>query len=391
MSFGDNNRRGDDEILRKDGGRGGGHITRKECQVQSTCFFQAASGRGEAESARQGRFGGGLFHGRGVRGANAKLTEETSDPPGDRRLFRRYRRRSRGSWLFLQLCEILLELRDGSTNGFFGSATGDGLGSDGGIERKAVQEIISEVCGNFAEIARRELHPRLVLLFGFAQNLPKKIVSLAKRHTAADEVVGGVSGEESRIGSGGTKAVFAELCLGESTSGHGEHVVDLVVSSEKCFLVFLEITLIAGWQTLQGNEKGEEGAGDASSFAAQEFPGIGVFLLGHEAAARRVFIGRNDIRKLLGGEEDKIFGEARKVGGNAGKSEKIIEGKITVAYGVEAIGRDARKAKIARDGVSINGKGAPRKSTRAHGTDVGGGSGALQARKVSRKSLSVSH
>ena len=38
--------------------------------------------------------------------------------------------------------------------------------------RKAVQEIISEVCGNFAEICRRELDPRLVLLFGFAQNLP---------------------------------------------------------------------------------------------------------------------------------------------------------------------------------------------------------------------------
>ncbi|HEX4542504.1 MAG TPA: hypothetical protein VH114_05005 [Candidatus Acidoferrum sp.] len=44
----------DNEILRKNGGGGGGHVTREDGEVEGASFFQAASGRGEAEAAREG-------------------------------------------------------------------------------------------------------------------------------------------------------------------------------------------------------------------------------------------------------------------------------------------------------------------------------------------------
>src|SRR5208282_2717033 len=111
-----------DKILSEYRGRGCRYVTGEQGQIERAGFLQAAGSRGETESARKRSFGGGLFHGRRVRRASAVLMEGTSDPPRGRKRFLQHRRRSRGSWLFLQLCEFLLELRDRSANGFWCSA-----------------------------------------------------------------------------------------------------------------------------------------------------------------------------------------------------------------------------------------------------------------------------
>src|SRR4029077_7707423 len=83
--FGNENRRSDHEILRKDSGGRRRHIARKNGEVQRAGFLQAASGRGEAKSARQGRFRKCVLYQRNIRVTSAALPEGTSDPPQPRR------------------------------------------------------------------------------------------------------------------------------------------------------------------------------------------------------------------------------------------------------------------------------------------------------------------
>src|SRR5208283_4678856 len=96
-------------------------------------------------------------------------------------------------------------------------------------------------------------------------------------------------------------------------------------------LVFLQIALITAGQAFKDGEQSEKRGNDAAGFAADEFPGIGIFLLRHEAAAGGKFVGENDIGKRLGSEDDEVFREAGKMGGDGGQSKEVIERKIAVA------------------------------------------------------------
>ena len=90
--------------------------------------------------------------------------------------------------------------------------------------------------------------------------------------------------------------------------------------------------------------------------------------------------GRIDVGKFLRGEQHKIFRQSRKVRGDAGKREKIIESKIAIADGVQAVGGDAGKSEIVSQGVAIDRKGTAGQSARTHGAGVGGNGSVLQTR-----------
>src|SRR5947209_18198842 len=85
MLLGNQNGCGNDEILREDCCGRGRHVARKNGEVERAGFLQAAGGRGEAESEREGGFGEGVLHQRDIRVTSASLPEGTSDPPQPRR------------------------------------------------------------------------------------------------------------------------------------------------------------------------------------------------------------------------------------------------------------------------------------------------------------------
>ena len=118
-----------------------------------------------------------------------------------------------------------------------------------------------------------------------------------------------------------------------------KHVFHLIVRREERFLIFLQVALITGGQTFQGGEQAEQCGGDAAGFPAQQFPRVRIFLLRHKAAAGGIFVRENQVREFLRSEEDKIFGEARKVRGDASQREKIVERKVAVAHRVQAVGQ----------------------------------------------------
>ena len=57
----------------------------------------------------------------------------------------------------------------------------------------------------------------------------------------AYQIVGGIGGEQRGVGCDSPQAIFAEFYGGEGAGSDVEHGKNLVVSGEKCFLIFLEI------------------------------------------------------------------------------------------------------------------------------------------------------
>src|SRR5208282_4243188 len=153
----------------------------------------------------------------------------------------------------------------------------------------------------------------------------------------------------------------------------------------------LEIALITGGETLQRGEEGKEGARDATGLAAQKLPGIRILFLRHEAAAGGKLVGENGVGKFLRSKENEILGEAREMRGDSGECKEVVERKIAIADGIQAVGGDARETKIAGDGLAIDGERTTCKGAGSHGANVGACGGMLQTREVARKSLRVRH
>ena len=140
---------------------------------------------------------------------------------------------------------------------------------------------------------------------------------------------------------------------------------------EERFFVLLQIALVARRQAFAGGEKREERAVDAAGFAADQFPGVGIFLLRHQAAAGGVFVRQFDEAEFGRSEKDHVFGEAREMHGERRESEKKFEREVAVADGVKAIRRDARKSQIARQRFAIERKRAAGQRARAERADIG--------------------
>ena len=72
-----------------------------------------------------------------------------------------------------------------------------------------------------------------------------------------------------------------------------------------------------------------------------------------------------------------------------GQSENIIERKVAVADGIEAVHRNARKTQFARDGVAIDGKRISRERAGAHRTRVSACSSVLESSDVTTERFGV--
>ena len=129
---------------------------------------------------------------------------------------------------------------------------------------------------------------------------------------------------------------------------------------EQRFFVLLQIALITRRQALAGGEKRDKRAVDAARLAANQFPGVGIFLLRHQAAAGGIFVRQFEKAELGRREQNHVFGQAREMHGQRRKREKIFEREIAVADGVEAVGGDARKTQIARQRLAVERKSAAR-------------------------------
>src|SRR5689334_5956411 len=113
-----------------------------------------------------------------------------------------------------------------------------------------------------------------------------------------DQVIGSVRCKQRWIRSSSAKPVRAKLRGHQSALCDPNHVFHLIVSAKERLLVLLQITLVTGWQSLQRGKEAEECRSDPSALAAQKFPRVRIFLLRHQAAARGIFVGKDDVREF---------------------------------------------------------------------------------------------
>ena len=90
---------------------------------------------------------------------------------------------------------------------------------------------------------------------------------------------------------------------GEDLEG-GQEGVDGV---EEAFLVLLKVAVVGKGEALEGGQDGHKVPVDTAGLAASDFGEVGVSLLGHDAAAGGVLLGKGDEAEFLGGPEDEFF------------------------------------------------------------------------------------
>src|SRR5467141_2632351 len=387
--LGNENGCGNHEILRENGGGRGRSVARKNREIERAGFLQAAGGRGEAKPSRQRSFRKCVLYQRDVRMTSATLPEGTSDPP------QRQRGRIGVSLLGLRswlgscfggfLVETCFQIGNGGAHVFGRGAAVNFFRRERGVNAEALREIGFKRRRDFFQSFERKSRPRNILFLGFTQHFADDVVRLAEGNAFLHEIVRGFGGKQGGIGRRSFQSVSVELRGSNSARRNREHVRNLIVRSEEGFFVFLEVTLITRRQSFQRREQTEQSAGDAAGLAANQFPSVGIFLLGHEAAAGGVFVGKNDVRKFLRRENYEVFRKARKMCGDSAEREKIIEHKVAVADGVETVRGDACKSKLARNRVAINRERISRERARTHRRRVGAGRRVFQARDIARE------
>src|SRR5882762_8798079 len=387
--LGNENGCGNDEILREHGGGRGRGVARKNREIERAGFLQAARGRGKAEPARQGCFRKCVLYQRNVRVASAPLPEGTSDPP----------QRQRGrivvsllglhSWLGSCfggfLVETCFQIGNGGAHVFGRGAAVNFFRRERGVNAEALREIGFKGRRDLFQSFERKSRPRNILFLGLAQHFADDVVRLAEGNAFVHEIVRGFGGKQGGIGRRNFQSVSVELRGSDSARRNREHVRDLIVRGEEGFFVFLEVALVTGGQALQCCEKTKQRTGDAAGLAADQFPGVGIFLLGHEAAAGGVFVGKNYVRKFLRRKNHEVFRESRKMRRDPRERKKIIEREVAIADGVETVRGHAGKSKLARNRVAINRERISRERARTHRTRVRAGRRVFQACDIARE------
>lgn len=214
-------------------------------------------------------------------------------------------------------------------------------------------------------------------------------MSFAEGNALGDEIIGGLGGEKRGIGCGAAETRLFELSCGDGASGNTRHRESLIMGVEERLFVLLQIALIARGKALQRDEQREERGRDAAGFPADQFPGIGIFFLRHQAAAGGIFVGQDEETETRRGEEDHVLGEAREMAREDGESEKIIESEIAATDGIQAIARDAGEAKIRGEGAAVHRKRATGKRAGAERAGVGGMGREGEAIEVVKKGFGV--
>src|SRR5258708_25323417 len=86
------------------------------------------------------------------------------------------------------------------------------------------------------------------------------------------QVIRGFGGQQHGIGGSRAQTLGVEFGGGQRSSCHREHGRNLVVRAEQRFLVFLQVALLAAWQTLERGPQSEQRSSDAPAFSAPRVP-----------------------------------------------------------------------------------------------------------------------
>ena len=190
---------------------------------------------------------------------------------------------------------------------------------------------------------------------GGEDDLSDDFVGFAEGKLLAGEVVGQLGGIEVIALGGGVHAWGVELEFFDDGAGHSEAHLHGVDGIEEGFFVFLEVLVVAEREALEYGGKGHIAPHDTSHFAANEFHGVGIFLLGHDGRTGGDAVAHLHEAEFCRGVEDKVFGEAAEVHHEEVGCVEHIQHKVPVADGIHAVAGDAFKTELLGEELAIDG------------------------------------
>ena len=99
---------------------------------------------------------------------------------------------------------------------------------------------------------------------------------------------------------------------------------------------------------------------NAPALAPHQLGNIGIFLLGHQAAAGGAAIREADEAKLLAGPKDHLLAEAAQMHHHQAGRRTELDGKVAVTHRIEAVGIDVVEAQGRRRLTAIDRHRGPR-------------------------------
>ena len=205
----------------------------------------------------------------------------------------------------------------------------------------------------------------------------------------AGESFGEVGGHDPTFIGGVIGDGFVEDDSLGDADGHFEGIADLVGGLEEGFFVLLHVAVVGEREALHGEEQGIEGAEDPAGLASDEFEGVGVFLLRHEAGAGGDAVAQFEPAEFFRRVEDPIFRQAAEVDHGDGGRVEVVEGEVAVGGDVHRVIGDGGEAEVAGDGVTVMREAAAGEGSGAEGHDVGAAAGFGEALVVAGKHLEV--
>ena len=193
--------------------------------------------------------------------------------------------------------------------------------------------------------------------FGFRQRhqAAGDVVCFAERQVQpAHQPVGEVGGGGETRGGGELQRVALRGHVGDHAGHRGERQHHCVGGVENLLFILLHVFGIGQRQALHHGEQRHRGPQDPADFGAQQFGGVGVFLLRHDRGAGGPAVGQLHETELGGGPDHQFLGETRQVGGADRGGRQKFEREVAVGHAVKAVGGGAVEAQGARGHLAVN-------------------------------------
>src|ERR1044071_9572080 len=148
------------------------------------------------------------------------------------------------------------------------------------------------------QLAERQFLDLDAALDTCADDLSDDSVSGAKRHAARDEIIREIGLVRESVRGGSRHALLVDFDAGGKLAHDRETRLGGIDRIEERPLVFLQVAIIGGGQSLHDRQQRLEMAEDATCFPADKLRHVGIFFLRHHGAAGAETVGKLDETEL---------------------------------------------------------------------------------------------
>ena len=150
--------------------------------------------------------------------------------------------------------------------------------------------------------------------------------------------------------------ILLELGMDQKVSGHEEALSRGIHRIEHRIFVFLHVSIVCEGKALHDGQKVHQVAVHPSRFTPDQFGHVGILLLRHDAASRRVRVADLHIGKLLRRPEDDLLGQPAQMGHQQAACTRKFENIVAVADCIDAVLHNSVEMELAGNFVPIDGE-----------------------------------